>query len=230
MRLSIVIPVLNEAARIRAALVPLQALRARGHEVIVVDGGSDDGTLEIAGNLADIVLRAERGRARQLNTGLSAASGDVALLLHADTVLPGRADELIAAALQVPKRVWGRFDVCIDGQSRWLPMVGAMMNVRSRLTGIATGDQAIFAVRAALASIGDVPDLALMEDVALSKKLGRISPPACLRERVTTSGRRWEANGAIRTIVLMWTLRLAFFLGVSPDRLARAYHPQRRQG
>lgn len=226
--LSIVIPALNEAATIATALAPLQALRAKGHEVIVVDGGSVDGTLELACGLADRVMSAERGRARQLNAGVRVASGDVVLLLHADTILPAQADERIEAALSASKRVWGRFDVRIDGGSGWLPIVGAMMNLRSRWTGIATGDQAMFAARDALAAIGGVPDLPLMEDVALSKKLRRLSPPACLRDQVTTSGRRWVANGAMRTIMFMWGLRLAFFLGVSPDRLARAYYPTRR--
>ncbi|MSQ20002.1 MAG: glycosyltransferase [Betaproteobacteria bacterium] len=226
MRLSIVIPVLNEAANLGAALAPLQGLRAKGHEVIVVDGGSVDATLDVARRYADRVIASARGRARQLNAGLSAVSGDVVLLLHADTCLPLHADQRIEEALTT--RVWGRFDVRIAGRSRWLPLVSAMMNLRSRLTGIATGDQAIFAWREALVSIGGVPDLPLMEDVALSKKLRRLSPPACLRERVTTSGRRWMANGPIRTITLMWALRLAFFLGVSPDRLARAYYPPGR--
>ena len=226
-RLSIVMPVLNEAATIQAALAPLQFLRARGHEVIVVDGGSRDATLECARGLVDSAITCGRGRARQLNEGLAYATGDVVVLLHADTVLPDLADSRILEALADAKYAWGRFDVHIAGRSPWLPIVAAMMNSRSRLTGIATGDQAMFARRAVLQSIGGVPPLSLMEDIALSRRLKRVSPPACLRERVVTSGRRWEANGALRTIVLMWALRLAFFLGISPERLARAYYTPR---
>ncbi len=228
MRLSIVIPVLNEAASIEASLVPLQALRARGHEIILVDGGSRDGTLAKGDGLVDRAVTSEGGRARQLNAGLALAKGDVVVFLHADTLLPDDADERIRVGLSLARHAWGRFDVRIVGRSALLPIVAAMMNLRSRLTGIATGDQAIFASRAALIAIGGVPDLALMEDVALSRRLKRVSSPLSLRDRVSTSGRRWEANGAIRTIVLMWALRLAFFLGVSPERLARAYYPARR--
>jgi rSAM/selenodomain-associated transferase 2 len=228
MRLSIVMPVLNEAAHVRDSLVPLQPLRARGHQIIVVDGGSFDGTLGKVDGLVDLAIASASGRATQMNAGLHHAAGEIVLFLHADTVLPEHADERIQAGLAVAGRVWGRFDVHIAGRSILLPLVAAMMNIRSRLTGIATGDQAIFALRSALHSIGGVPDLALMEDVALSKRLKRVSPPACLRDRVSTSGRRWDLDGPIRTIVLMWGLRLAYSLGVAPERLARAYYDSRR--
>lgn len=228
MQMTIVMPVLNEAAHIREALAPLQSLRARGHQVIVVDGGSADGTLDESDGLVDLALTSSRGRATQLNAGLDRAAGEIVLFLHADTVLPAHADQHIQATLAVAGRVWGRFDVSIAGRSVLLPIVAAMMNVRSRITGIATGDQAIFAMRSALHSIGGVPVLALMEDIELSKRLKRISPPACLHERVTTSGRRWDLQGPVRTIVFMWALRLAYYLGVSPEWLARAYYGPRR--
>lgn len=224
--LSIVIPVLDEAARIEAALAALQALRAAGAEVIVVDGGSRDATRRLAEPWVDRVIEAARGRAAQMNAGASQARGDVLLFLHADTALPAGADRLIAAALDADHR-WGRFDVAIDGVAPLLPLVAAMMNARSRATGIATGDQAMFVARAAFESAGGFPEIPLMEDVALSKALKRISRPACLRARVITSGRRWERHGTLRTILLMWRLRLAYALGADPRHLARRYDVER---
>ena len=227
LRISIVVPVLDEAAGIAGALAPLQALRARGHEVIVADGGSADRTMALARPLADRVLAAPRGRAAQMNAGAAAASGTALLFLHADTWLPVDADELIARALQSSD--WGRFDVRIDSSSRLLAVVAAMMNWRSRLTGIATGDQAIFASREAFERVGGYPQIALMEDVALSARLKRHAAPACLEQKVLTSGRRWERNGAWGTIALMWRLRLQYFCGADPERLARAYRASSRQ-
>jgi rSAM/selenodomain-associated transferase 2 len=221
-RLSIVVPVLNEAAAIRGALAALQPVRAAGHEVIVVDGGSTDGTVRYGDGLADRLMDAPRGRASQMNAGARVASGDVLLFLHADTFLPARAPELVFDALD-RRREWGRFDVRIDGVSPALRVVAALMNIRSRLTGIATGDQAIFVTRTAFEAVGGFPAIALMEDIALSSRLGRRSRPACLRAKVLTSGRRWERHGVARTIVLMWCLRLRFFLGHSADALARRY-------
>lgn len=222
-QLSIIVPTLNEAAGIGAALSALAPLRARGHEVIVVDGGSTDATVAAALPSADRVLHAERGRARQMNAGARVAGGDVLVFLHADTALPPAADALIARALDAGASVWGRFDVRIEGRNPLLAVVAAMMNLRSRLTGIATGDQAVFVRRATFESIGGYPPIALMEDVALCRALARRSRPACVRERVVTSGRRWEARGVLRTIALMWWLRTRYFCGASPERLARLY-------
>jgi len=217
-KLSIVIPTLNEAAGIARTLEALAPLRANGHEVIVADGGSEDGTRELAAALADRVIAAARGRARQMNAGAAAAAGDALLFLHADTRLPPRADQAVIEALR--DRAWGRFDVRIDGRSPLLAVVAFFMNLRSRWSGIATGDQAIFARRE---SFPGFPEIALMEDVAFSKAMKRQSPPACLRDKAVTSGRRWERRGVLRTMLLMWQLRLAYFLGTSPDELARRY-------
>ncbi len=228
MRLSIVVPALNEAAGIVAALEALAGLRAAGHDVVVIDGGSDDGTADLAAPRADRVAAAPRGRARQMNAGARLATGDVLLFLHADTRLPPRADRLVLDGLAGSGRAWGRFDVRIDGRHPLLRVVGWLMNARSRWTGIATGDQAMFVRRDAFAAVGGFPPLALMEDVALSAALKRVSPPLCLRERATTSGRRWETRGVARTVVLMWWLRLRYFFGASPERLAEIYrhHPR----
>ncbi|WIM06144.1 MAG: TIGR04283 family arsenosugar biosynthesis glycosyltransferase [Candidatus Nitricoxidivorans perseverans] len=220
MSLSIVMPVLDEAAGIADALAALAPLRAAGAEVIVVDGGSDDATVARATPVADRVLTAPRGRASQMNAGAAVARGDVLLFLHADTRLPEDAAALIERALAAGS-AWGRFDVAISGRSAWLPMVAAMMNLRSRLTGIATGDQAMFVSRDVFAAAGGFPDIPLMEDIALSRRLR--SRPACIAQRATTSGRRWERQGVWRTILLMWRLRLAYFFGADPKRLAIEY-------
>ena len=213
-RLSIVVPTLNEAGGIRAALEALAPLRARGHEVIVVDGGSEDGTAALAAGLCDRVLVAPRGRAVQMNAGAREARGGMLVFLHADTRLPPDADELVRGC------VWGRFDVRIDGRHPLLKVVAWSMNLRSRLTGIATGDQAIFVRRDAFPGF---PELPLMEDIAFGKAMRRTARPACLRAKVTTSGRRWESRGVLRTILLMWRLRLLYFLGRSAQDLARRY-------
>lgn len=219
MRLSVVMPVLDEAPIIGAALRALAELRRRGHEVIVVDGGSADGTRDFAVPLCNVVVRSERGRAAQMNAGARIASGDALLFLHADTRLPPDAEILVSQALE--RHLWGRFDVDIEGRQPLLKIVAAAMNLRSRLTGIATGDQAIFVRRDAFRGFEEIP---LMEDIAFSRHMKRRGAPACLRSRVRTSGRRWEARGVWRTILLMWRLRLLYFLGVAPDRLARRYH------
>ncbi|HEY7245396.1 MAG TPA: TIGR04283 family arsenosugar biosynthesis glycosyltransferase [Xanthobacteraceae bacterium] len=223
MKLSIIVPVLNEGEAIAALLGSLASLRARGAEVVVVDGGSGDGTIEHARPRADCVLSAPRGRALQMNAGAAAASGDVLLFLHADTRLPAGADRLVIEGLQRSGRAWGRFDVTIEGPQRLLPVIAFFMRMRSRLTGIATGDQAIFVRRDAFETAGGFPPIALMEDIAFCKALKRIGWPLLLRERVVTSGRRWDRRGILRTVLLMWALRLAFFLGADPKALARRY-------
>jgi len=217
-RLSIVVPSLNEAAGIERCLRALAPLRGRGHEVIVADGGSDDGTPRLAAPLADRVVAAPRGRALQMNAGAAAASADALLFLHADTILPADADRAVLAALA--SRAWGRFDVSIDSRDARLAVVGFCMNWRSRLTGIATGDQAIFVRRAEFPGF---PAIALMEDVEFSKRMKRVSPPACLRARAATSARRWERRGVLRTVLHMWRLRLQYWLGADPAELARRY-------
>jgi len=218
MKLAVVVPTLNEAAEIGACLQALAPLRGRGNELIVADGGSDDGTPAIARPLCDRVIAAPRGRAAQMNAGARSASGDVLLFLHADTRLPATADDLVVNAMKT--RLWGRFDVEIDSRHSALKVVAWAMNLRSRLTGIATGDQAIFVRRDAF---GGFPEIPLMEDIAFSKAMKRRGPPVCLTARAVTSGRRWERRGVLRTIVLMWRLRLLYFFGARPEELARLY-------
>ena len=225
--LSIIVPALDEAAGIGRMLGALQPMRAREVEVVVVDGGSRDGTRALAAPLADRVIEAPRGRASQMNAGARASGGAFLAFVHADTCLPPDAPEAIRAALADGTRAWGRFDVRIEGASPLLRVIGAAMNARSRATGIATGDQAIFARRDAFEAAGGFPEIPLMEDVALSSALKRISRPACLRARVATSGRRWERRGTLATMVLMWRLRLAYALGADPHRLARRYDVHR---
>ena len=224
MRLSIIIPTLNEAANIEATLRPLQALRARDTEIIVVDGGSGDGTRELAAPLVDRVMHSAPGRATQMNAGANAASGDTLLFLHADSLLPERADELIDKALSVPHAQWGRFDVCIVGKHLMFPVIAWFMNQRSRLTGIATGDQGIFIHRLAFARLGGFPDQPLMEDIEFSVRMGRVTLPVFISARLTTSGRRWEKHGIWRTIWLMWRLRWQYSRGVSAAEIHRAYY------
>lgn len=222
--LSLIIPTLNEAAGIEAALARLQPLRARGHQVIVADGGSEDGTADLARPLADRVVSTRRGRAQQMNAGAQEAHGDVLLFLHADTRLPDAADRLILERLGNSGLAWGRFDVRIDGRHALLEIVAWFMNCRSRLTSVCTGDQSIFVHRALFGRVGGYPPIELMEDIALSKLLRRHSRPLRVAHKALTSGRRWEARGVWRTVLLMWWLRLRYFLGASPARLQRAYY------
>ena len=222
-QLSIVMPCLNEAGGIVTALERLQPLRQRGVEVIVVDGGSSDGSVALAAPLADRMLSAPRGRASQMNAGAAVAHGAVLLFLHADCTLPADGDCLIVDGLQAGGKHWGRFDVSLDGAHPLLGLIAFMMNWRSRLTGIATGDQGLFVTRGLFAGAGGFPAIPLMEDIALSKILKLQSAPLCLRARITASGRRWERHGVARTMLLMWRLRLAYFLGVNPADLALRY-------
>ena len=223
-RLSIVIPALNESANL-ARLLPDLATREAGAEVIVVDGGSEDDSREVVARVQGARwLASPRGRARQMNAGARASRGDVVLFLHADTVLPDGAGAAIRAALADPGVVGGRFDVRLDSRRPLLAVVAWMMNQRSRLTGLATGDQAIFVRRSVLDALGGYADIPLMEDIELSRRLKRCGRVTALRLRVTTSARKWEREGVVRTIVLMWTLRLLYALGVAPARLHRWYY------
>ncbi|EXI68294.1 MAG TPA: TIGR04283 family arsenosugar biosynthesis glycosyltransferase [Candidatus Accumulibacter phosphatis] len=226
--LSVIVPVLDEAATISAHLAGLRGLQRQGGELLVVDGGSVDESARLARMLADRVLESARGRAAQMNAGADASRGEVLLFLHADTVLPPVAAELIRAAVAAGA-TWGRFDVRIDGRQPLLRVVEWMMNWRSRLTGIATGDQAVFVRRDVFEHVGGFPDLPLMEDIALAKRLKRVGRPACLRPPVLTSARRWQKHGVVRTILLMWRLRASYFFGADPRQLAVRYGYSPRQ-
>ena len=221
MRVSVVIPALNEAGVIARTLG--QVRQAGAWEIVVVDGGSDDGTAECARPYVDQLVSAPRGRARQMNAGARAANGETLLFLHADTLPPARFSALIAHALADPEVVGGRFDVSVDAPGWPFRLIGGLMNIRSRLTGIATGDQGIFVRRAVFETIGGYPEWDIMEDLEFSHQLKRAGKIACLRARVKTSARRWQKHGVTKTILLMWGLRLCHFLGVSPTALKAFY-------
>lgn len=222
MKISIVVPVLNEVETVAASLLPLQPLRSEAVQIVVVDGGSTDGTAQRCVPYADVVLFAQQGRAQQMNAGAALATGEALLFLHADTLLPAEALTLVRSALV--KHRWGFFPVRITGRLRALPVVAAMMNARSRLSGIGTGDQAIFVKTHDFKAIGGFPNQRLMEDVELCKRLRRFGTPAIAMEPVVTSGRRWEKCGLANTIVLMWQLRWAYWRGADPDWLAERYY------
>lgn len=219
--ISIIVPALNEARHIGRTLKALQPLRARGCEVIVVDGGSVDVTRRIAEPLADSVTVSRAGRAEQMAAGSEPARHPILWFLHADTLVPDGADHAIRAALE--KHGWGRFDVTLSGRHTLLRLVEKAMNLRSRLGGIATGDQGIFVRRDLFEAVGGMPTQPLMEDVELSRRLRRTGPPACIHTPLHTSSRRWEERGVVRTVVLMWWLRAAYALGVPATRLAQWY-------
>lgn len=222
-KISIIIPVLNEAHGIVRHLQLLQPLRQLGHEVIVVDGGSSDATCVLARPLVDQLCHSTPGRARQMNSGAAQAHGEALLFLHADTILPSNTPALIQQALTSPLPGWGRFDVRLSGSDPLFRMVEWMMNWRSALTGVVTGDQALFIRRLQFAQVGGFADIPLMEDIEMSKRLRRYAHPYRITVPVVTSSRRWEQRGIVATILLMWHLRLAYFLGADPALLAHRY-------
>ncbi len=221
MKLSIIIPVLDEEKKLPGTLGALQSLRHLGHEIIVVDGGSVDNSLMLAGEAADHVIMSDPGRAVQMNKGAAVATGDAFLFLHADTVLPEDAAHLISAIDD--DLFWGYFDIRLSGQKMIFRLIEWLINFRSTKSSIATGDQAIFIERKLFARTGGYPEIPLMEDVAISRLLRDITAPVCLKSQVLTSSRRWEDNGIIFTVLLMWKLRFFYYLGVSPERLSRSY-------
>ena len=221
MFISIIIPVLNEEQSVKALLQQLQIYRQQGHEVIVVDGGSHDETVSISKPLADKVIMSESGRARQMNKGVAESTNEVLWFLHADTSIPENVIETIQESLN--KYEWGRFNIKLSGSNFLFRIIENMINIRSCLSCVATGDQGIFIKRNTFDSIGGYPEIPLMEDVALSKKLKTISQPACIKETLTTSSRRWEKKGIIKTILLMWYLRFLYWIGVTPAKLAKLY-------
>lgn len=222
-RISIIIPVRNEAQALAEHLPALQPLRAAGHELIVVDGGSSDNGALCCDGQVDQLLSSPPGRALQMNAGAALATGDVLLFLHIDTRLPDAALQALAQGFARPDILWGRFDVRLSGERRVFRLIEYMMNLRSRVSGVATGDQALFVRTAVFRQLGGFPPIPLMEDVALSKRLRQRAPPLCLRQRVTTSSRRWESHGVGQTVLLMWWLRLLYFVGVTPAKLHAMY-------
>jgi len=221
--ISVIIPVLNESRVITDLLDQLQTLRKHGHQIIVVDGGSYDDTVAIARLCADKVIVSEPGRARQMNAGAAIADGDILWFLHADTTLPANTYMLIEQALCTGISFWGRFDVRLSGKAFLLRLVEQSMNIRSLLTGISTGDQGIFCLKQEFIRYGGYSDIPLMEDIDLSRRFKTIHRPVRIKTVLMTSSRRWEEQGIIRTIGKMWWLRLAFYLGADPSRLARQY-------
>lgn len=225
--LSIIVPTLNEATQIGATLQKLSPWRARGAEVILVDGNSIDDTVELARDVVDQVVVSESGRAIQLNAGARVANGDIVLFLHADTLLPAPPVREFDAAIASASCQWGRFDVRLDSPGLAFRIIEKMMNWRSRISGIATGDQAIFIRRELFEAVGGFPLIALMEDIELCACLKKNSQPVCIRATVTTSARRWQGSGIAATVIKMWCLRAAYFLGVSPRRLGDWYDSRR---
>jgi len=222
-RISVIVPALDESTTIGTTLESLAPLRWAGGEIVVVDGGSRDYTVARAEPLADRVLRSAPGRATQMNAGAAAACGDILWFLHADTRVDTRALTDLDRAAADPGFAWGRFGVRLSGRRPLFRLIGAMINIRSCLTGIATGDQGLCLRRTLFESVGGFPEIPLMEDVALSRVLRARARPRCLPVRLTTSSRRWERNGTWRTIWQMWALRWAYWRGADPAELARRY-------
>jgi rSAM/selenodomain-associated transferase 2 len=221
-KISVIIPTLNEIKNIHSCLASVQVLRNHGHEVIVVDGGSRDGTCERITGLVDKVIHHTRGRATQMNAGVRFATGNIFVFLHADTLLPENADVCIISA-SVGRKSWGRFNIQLSGSHWSFRVIERCMNLRTRLSGIVTSDHAIFVSKDLYEDVGGFPEIALMEDIAISQKLKTKIDPTCLKQKVITSSRRWEENGIIKTVLKMWWLRIMFFIGTDPLVLLRQY-------
>jgi rSAM/selenodomain-associated transferase 2 len=224
-KITIIIPVLNDVEALKTLLPALQLYRQQGHEILLVDGGSVDASVSFSRALADRILMTGTGRGRQMNLGAENARHNLLLFLHADSKLPDDAVTKIVHALSLSDKHWGRFNVCFDQKGFAYSVIATMMNLRSRLTGVATGDQGIFVKHDSFHGVTGFRPIPLMEDIALSKSLRRLSWPVCLSSKIQTSARRWQSQGIMKTILLMWWLRLAFFIGVSPQRLADMYYP-----
>ena len=226
MKVSVIIPVLNEESAIREKLPAMQWIRQAGHELVVVDGGSIDDSFGVAQKYTDTAITSSQGRAAQMNAGASIATGDVLLFLHVDTVLPtnGINNILTYCSNNKGKLTWGRFNVHLSGSHFMFRVIETLMNFRSRVSGIATGDQAIFINKDLFEKIGGYKEIPIMEDIEISRRLKKISRPACIQSHVITSSRRWETSGIYRTVFLMWRLRLSYWLGADPMRLAKQYY------
>lgn len=220
MNLSIIIPVYNEVETIDILLDSLKPLMSK-YEIIIVDGGSLDGTREKVSNYSVKLINSKKGRAKQMNVGAELANGNVLLFLHADTFLPNDISELLS--LKDSEKAWGRFDLKLSSERSIFRLIETMINLRSRLTGIATGDQAIFVGKKLFKEVNGYQDIPLMEDVALSKDLRKIAKPMCLKSKVITSSRRWEKFGVLKMVFLMWILRFLYFIGFHPETLSRYY-------
>lgn len=221
--LSIIIPALNEAGTIETTLMSLQPMRARGCELVLVDGGSSDATMSLAMPLVDKLIESAPGRARQMNTGALHSAAATLWFLHADSRVPAAADRAIQNSLGGAQSGWGYFPIRLSGGNPLLRIIAWAMNQRTRCTGVVTGDHGLFVSRCLFERVGGFPAIALMEDVAISKKLKKICRPLRLKQTLVSSSRRWESQGLLQTVLLMWCLRLLFFVGVSPARLANYY-------
>lgn len=226
-QLSIIIPVLNEQDGVVERLSELQSLRNSGCEIVLVDGGSTDKTLALSAPLVDKSLTSESGRAVQMNTGASVAKFDVFLFLHIDTTLPSEANTLIANCAANHKQAWGWFNLGFDNSALLFRVISSSMNMRASLTKVCTGDQTLFVTRDLFEAIGGFPNIQLMEDVAICKKLRKLRRPAIIKSSVCSSARRWESNGVVKTVLFMWWLRLLYFMGAKPANLAKRYYPNR---
>lgn len=225
--ISVIIPTFNEARTIQHFLQALQILRQQGHELILVDGQSNDKTIQLASPFVDQLFSSQKGRAKQQRLGAKKAKGDIFLFLHADTQLPPHAIEDILEKCD-NNSAWGRFNVQLSGDSWFFRIIEKMMNKRSCWTGICTGDQAIFVTRLLYKQVKGMPNIALMEDIELSKRLLKYHKPLCLDSIVITSSQRWEKNGILNTILLMWSLRLQYFFGTKPADLLKKYYPKQK--